>query len=203
MTNKKLQKVLIILSIVSAALLLCTMHKFHRDENADHQIMLDLVGNIIPHKLTSVQQNLQSESVDLRVMLDLMNKIKHQLEQKPKEIIKIVEKPVVEEKIVEVQVVVEKVEEVPVVVEKVVEVESDGEIQDLVLRKTPFIPVIPPYHLPSRIRKNPDLEALFCANGTYDCIDFPEVASIPTKFFNIDFPTYSKIINLPSKHTNP
>ena len=63
--------------------------------------------------------------------------------------------------------------------------------------------MIPPYHLPSRIRKNPDLEALFCANGTYDCIDFPEVASIPTKFFNIDFPTYSKIINLPSKHTNP
>ena len=67
--------------------------------------MLNLLGQIISHKLTKVQTNLQNEG-DIRVMLDIMENIKqhiHKLEQKPQ--VKIVEKPVFVEKIVEVQVI--------------------------------------------------------------------------------------------------
>ena len=111
MTEKKLQKCLIIFSIASTATLLSTIHQFKRDGNTDHKTMLNLLGQIISHKLTKVQTNLQNEG-DIRVMLDIMENIKqhiHKLEQKPQ--VKIVEKPVFVEKIVEVQVAVEKVVE--------------------------------------------------------------------------------------------
>ena len=66
-----------------------------------------------------------------------------------------------------------------------------------------YIPLTPPYKLPPEIRQTPDLEAMFCVNGTYDCIDFPEVSRIPSKLANIKYSVYSQNINDLSKHTNP
>ena len=71
------------------------------------------------------------------------------------------------------------------------------------LNLTDYIPITPPYKLPPAIYQNPDLESTVCVNGSYNCVDFPEVSKIPSKLANIKFSTYSKIINDLNKHTNP
>jgi len=183
--SQKSQKLLIIITIASTGLLLHAIHKFHRDENTDHKIMLSLIGKEIPQKLTSLLNSFKQESSDLKLMRDLLKNIDHQLQEKKNDTTLASSSPL-----------------------EVFNLKKELEIANEQLRSnfiinSNFIPVTPPYHLPPRIRKNPDLEALFCANGTYDCIDFPEVTRIPTKLSDMDFSTYSKIINLPSKHTNP
>ena len=80
---------------------------------------------------------------------------------------------------------------------------STTRIQPDTNKTSSFIPITPPYNLPAEIRLNPDLEALFCANGTFDCVDFHEVSQIPSKLSYINYQTYSKVINDLNKHTNP
>ena len=65
------------------------------------------------------------------------------------------------------------------------------------------IPFIPPYQIPLKLRLNVNIETMMCANGTYDCIDFDEVRSIPSKLSYIPYKQYKQQLRNTSLHTNP